>query len=47
MFPLPTPTILIGPDTTENVTLAHFFERRGLFDDSDSDVSPDIDASDD
>ena len=42
-FPRPR----IRRDTTENVALAHFFERRGLFDDSDSDVSPDIDASDD
>ena len=47
-FPRPR----IRRDTTENVALAHFFELRGLFDDSDglpsdSDTSADIDASDD
>ena len=47
-FPRPR----IRCDTIENVELADFFELRGLFDDSDelpsdSDASPDIDASDD
>ena len=47
-FPRPR----IRRDTIENVELADFFELRGLFDDSDglpsdSDASPDMDASDD
>ena len=47
-FPRPR----IRCDTIENVELADFFELRGLFDDSDglpsdSDASPDMDASDD
>ena len=47
-FPRPR----ICRDTIENVELADFFELRGLFEDSDglpsdSDASPDMDASDD